>query len=123
MLRPKYSILPYRTDLQTQIIIASLSHFPGLLRDDLLHENDDVKEALRRLPDHVVDERNFRLIRAMQLSLQKNILPKEEWTKLEEDTLYLTPIVEQVKKERAERENWDKDYWNVIMIYVIYCIF
>ncbi|VVC93326.1 cytochrome b-c1 complex subunit 7-like [Leptidea sinapis] len=82
----------------------------GLVRDDLLYENEDVKEALRRLPDHVVDERNFRLIRAIQLSLQKTILPKEEWTKFEEDKLYLTPIVKQVKKERAERENWEKEY-------------
>ncbi|MCQ9140792.1 cytochrome b-c1 complex subunit 7, partial [Bacillus amyloliquefaciens] len=66
----------------------------------------DVQEALRRLPDHVVDERNFRMARAMQLSLQKIVLPKEEWTKYEEDKLYLSPIVEQVKKERQEREKW-----------------
>lgn len=82
----------------------------GLLRDDCLHETEDVKEALRRLPEHVVDERNFRMVRAMQLSLQKVILPKEEWTKYEEDKLYLTPIVEQVKKERQEREKWEKEY-------------
>ncbi|XP_026320173.1 cytochrome b-c1 complex subunit 7-like [Hyposmocoma kahamanoa] len=82
----------------------------GLLRDDLLHETEDVQEALRRIPEHVVDERNFRLVRAMQLSLQKTILPKEEWTKYEEDKLYLTPIVEKVKKERLERENWEKNY-------------
>ncbi|KAM3967516.1 ubiquinol-cytochrome C reductase complex 14kD subunit [Aphomia sociella] len=82
----------------------------GLLRDDCLHETDDVKEALRRLPDHVVDERNFRIIRAVQLSIQKTVLPKEEWTKYEEDKLYLSPIVDQVKKERLERENWEKEY-------------
>lgn len=82
----------------------------GLLRDDCLYEDQDVQEALRRLPDHVIDERNFRMVRAMQLSLQKVILPKEEWTKYEEDKLYLTPIVEQVKKERLEREKWEKEY-------------
>lgn len=75
-----------------------------------MHEDADVQEALRRLPDHVIDERNFRLVRAMQLSLQKIILPKEEWTKFEEDKLYLSPIVEQVKKERLEREKWEKDH-------------
>lgn len=85
-------------------------HFTGLHRDDCLYENEDVKEALRRLPAHIVDERNFRMVRAMQLSMQKIILPKEEWTKYEEDKLYLTPIVEQVKKERLEREQWEKDY-------------
>ncbi|KPI95013.1 PREDICTED: cytochrome b-c1 complex subunit 7-like [Papilio xuthus] len=82
----------------------------GLLRDDCLYENDDVQEALRRLPEHVVDERNFRIVRAVQLSIQKTILPKEEWTKYEEDKLYLTPIVEQVIKERQEREQWEKNY-------------
>lgn len=81
-----------------------------MLRDDCLHETPDVKEALRRLPDHVVDERNFRIIRAVQLSLTKSVLPKEEWTKYEEDKLYLSPVVDQVKKERQERENWEKDY-------------
>ncbi|XP_059051182.1 cytochrome b-c1 complex subunit 7-like [Achroia grisella] len=82
----------------------------GLLRDDCLYETEDVKEALRRLPDNLVDERNFRIVRAVQLSIQKTILPKEEWTKYDEDKLYLSPIVEQVKKERIERENWEKDY-------------
>lgn len=43
-----------------------------------------MKEALRRLPAHLVDERNFRIMRAMQLSIQKTILPKEEWVKFEE---------------------------------------
>ncbi|XP_034835199.1 cytochrome b-c1 complex subunit 7-like [Maniola hyperantus] len=82
----------------------------GLQRDDCLYETEDVQEALRRLPAHVVDERNFRMIRAMQLSMQKIILPKEEWTKYEEDKLYLSPIVDQVKKEREEREKWEKEY-------------
>lgn len=80
------------------------------MRDDLLLETEDVKEALRRIPEHVVDERNFRLVRAMQLSAQKSILPKEEWTKYEEDKLYLSATVEKVKKERLERENWEKEY-------------
>lgn len=80
------------------------------MRDDLLHETEDVKEALRRIPEHVVDERNFRLVRAMQLSLQKTILPKDEWTKYEEDKLYLSPVIEKVKQERLEREKWENDY-------------
>ncbi|XP_049874904.1 cytochrome b-c1 complex subunit 7-like [Pectinophora gossypiella] len=82
----------------------------GLLRDDCLHETPDVKEALRRIPQHVVDERNYRIVRAVQLSIVKQILPKEEWTKYEEDKLYLTPVVEQVAKERQEREKWEKEY-------------
>ncbi|KAL3287423.1 hypothetical protein HHI36_001895 [Cryptolaemus montrouzieri] len=83
----------------------------GLWRDDLLDEdNSDVKEALKRLDEKLVDERNFRILRAVQLSLQKDILPKANWTKLEDDKLYLTPLVEEVKKEREERDQWNKLY-------------
>ncbi|XP_045499775.1 cytochrome b-c1 complex subunit 7-like [Colias croceus] len=85
-------------------------HKYGLLRDDCLYENEDVQEALRRLPPHVVDERNFRLVRAIQLSGAKVLMPKDQWTKFEEDKLYLSPIVEQVVKERLEREKWESEY-------------
>lgn len=54
------------------------------MRDDCLHESPDVVEALRRLPQHLVDARNFRIIRALQLDMQKRVLPKEEWTKYED---------------------------------------
>ncbi|XP_029161281.1 cytochrome b-c1 complex subunit 7-like [Nylanderia fulva] len=79
----------------------------GLWRDDCLHENADVIEALRRLPQQIKDERNFRIIRAMQLDANKRILPKEQWTKYEEDVLYLQPYIAEVQKEREEREKWD----------------
>ncbi|KAG5869873.1 hypothetical protein JTB14_017382 [Gonioctena quinquepunctata] len=82
----------------------------GLWRDDILHVNDNVQEALRRVPQEVVDQRNNRILRATQLSLQKDILPKEQWTKLEDDKLYLTPIVNDVIKEKEEREEWNKNY-------------
>lgn len=68
--------------------------FIGLHHDDVLQENDDVKEALRRLPAHKVDERTFRIIRAMQLSLQKIELPKEQWTKFEEVIFEYKIIIE-----------------------------
>ncbi|XP_021915744.1 cytochrome b-c1 complex subunit 7-like [Zootermopsis nevadensis] len=83
----------------------------GLHHDDCYDEADpDVKEALRRLPEHLVDERNFRIIRAMQLSLQKIILPKEEWVKFEEDNKYLQPYIEEAARERQEKEEWNKKY-------------
>ncbi|KAF2897776.1 hypothetical protein ILUMI_08407 [Ignelater luminosus] len=82
----------------------------GLWRDDLLYEDSDVKEALRRLPQKYIDERNYRILRATQLSIQKSVLPKEQWTKLEEDVLYLTPYVNDVIKEREEREEWNKTH-------------
>ncbi|KAL6265168.1 cytochrome b-c1 complex subunit 7-like [Pogonomyrmex barbatus] len=79
----------------------------GLWHDDLLHENDDVVEALRRLPQEIKDQRAFRIIRAMQLDACKRILPQEQWTKMEEDIRYLRPYVDEVIKERKERENWE----------------
>ena len=49
-----------------------------------MYENPDVEEALRRLPEKLMMERNFRMARAVQLSGAKKILPKNEWTKYEE---------------------------------------
>lgn len=86
------------------------SYFPqlGLMRDDCLNETPDVKEAIRRLPADVYDTRQFRISRAMYLSNRKDILPKDEWTKMEEDVRYLAPLVEEVKRERLEKQEWNK---------------
>ncbi|XP_060519351.1 cytochrome b-c1 complex subunit 7-like [Cylas formicarius] len=92
--------------------IYNLSGFNrvGLWRDDLLLETPEVKEALRRLPEYVIDERNYRIIRAAQLSLEHRILPKDQWTKLEDDKLYLTPLVNDVIKEKEERKQWENNH-------------
>lgn len=82
----------------------------GLMRDDLLNETPEVEEALKRLPQKIVDERNYRILRAVQLSITNDYLPKEQWTKLEDDKLYLTPLVEQVKKEKLEVAEWTKNH-------------
>ena len=59
--------------------------YAGLHHDDCYDEAiPAVKEALRRLPQPIRDERNFRILRAIQLSIQKTTLPKEEWVKFEE---------------------------------------
>lgn len=82
----------------------------GLMRDDCLYEDEDVKEALRRIPEEVRNERNYRQIRAIQLNLTHSILPKEQWTKLEDDVTYLQPYLKEVIKEREEKEAWNKVY-------------
>ncbi|XP_034183863.1 cytochrome b-c1 complex subunit 7 [Osmia lignaria lignaria] len=79
----------------------------GLFRDDVLQETPDVIEALRRLPHNLKEERDFRLVRAVQLNTSNKILPKEQWTKLEEDVPYLQPYVDEVIRERIEREEYD----------------
>ena len=57
----------------------------------------DVAEALRRLPQEVLDQRNFRIVRAMQLSACHRILPKEQWTKYEEVSKYQLPLTDQYR--------------------------
>ena len=47
----------------------------------------------------------------MQCSVQKTVLPKDQWPSYEEDRekgRYLQPYLEEVVRERTERENWDK---------------
>ncbi|CRK89471.1 CLUMA_CG003209, isoform A [Clunio marinus] len=79
----------------------------GLHRDDLLYEDANVKEAIRRLPQHLYDERTFRIIRALDLSMTKTILPKDQWTKYEEDYKYLEPYLKEVEKEQEEKMKWN----------------
>lgn len=54
------------------------------MRDDTIYEDSDVKEALRRLPENVGNDRVFRIKRALDLSMKHQILPKDQWTKYEE---------------------------------------
>ncbi|CAG8585923.1 1872_t:CDS:2, partial [Acaulospora morrowiae] len=80
----------------------------GLRYDDIIiEENSTVQEALRRLSPQETDLRNIRIRNAYQLSLTHKILPKEKWTKPEEDVRFLTPIIEQVAFEEAERESFE----------------
>ena len=59
--------------------------FSGLMSNDVMYERGaDMREALKRLPQDVMDERKARLTRALFLSTRKIVLPKEEWTQPEE---------------------------------------
>ncbi|XP_071757693.1 cytochrome b-c1 complex subunit 7 [Centroberyx gerrardi] len=80
----------------------------GLMRDDTIYEDSDVKEAVRRLPESLYNDRTFRIKRALDLSMKHQILPKDQWTKYEEDIHYLTPYLEEVVRERKERDEWMK---------------
>ncbi|CAH1773494.1 unnamed protein product [Owenia fusiformis] len=80
----------------------------GLMRDDCLNETPQVSEALRRLPRNVMDERQFRITRALNLSAKKITLPKEQWTKYEDDVHYLQPYLEEVERESKEKAEWNK---------------
>ena len=57
----------------------------GLLKDDLLREEDPaVEEAIRRLPERDQFLRLYRLKRALDLSMKHALLPEDQWTKYEE---------------------------------------
>lgn len=56
----------------------------GLMRDDTIYEDGDVREALRRLPENMYNDRMFRIKRALDLSMKAQVLPKDQWTKFEE---------------------------------------
>jgi ubiquinol-cytochrome c reductase subunit 7 len=48
---------------------------------------------------------------ALQLSIQKTVLPKDQWPDIEEDRTkgrYLQPYLEEVRKELAEKDHWGK---------------
>ncbi|ORZ30658.1 cytochrome b-c1 complex subunit 7 [Catenaria anguillulae PL171] len=80
----------------------------GLKYDDIIMEESPVvQEALRRLPREVLADRTYRHRRAFQLSLSHSVLPKEQWTKAEEDKPYLTPYIDMVEKEFAEKAKYD----------------
>lgn len=45
-----------------------------------MKEGDVIKEALRRLPKDVYQERQYRLTRAINYSANKSVLPESDWT-------------------------------------------
>ncbi|KAH6986145.1 cytochrome b-c1 complex subunit 7 [Ilyonectria destructans] len=80
----------------------------GLRHDDLLEEeNDAAQKALKRISAKDSYERIYRIRRAVQCSYQHKLLPKEQWTTTATDTRYLSPVIEGVKAEMAEKEELD----------------
>ncbi|KAF9637378.1 Cytochrome d ubiquinol oxidase 14kDa subunit [Lasiodiplodia theobromae] len=78
----------------------------GLRADDLIpEESETVQLALKRLPPKEAYDRVFRMRRAFQCSLAHQLLPKEQQTKPEEDTPYLSPIIAEIEAEIKERED------------------
>ncbi|GMK55815.1 hypothetical protein CspeluHIS016_0208710 [Cutaneotrichosporon spelunceum] len=80
----------------------------GLRYDDLIiEERLDVEKALNRLPAKEGYDRVYRMRVAFQQDLMRRPLPKEEWLKAEDDVRYLSPLINEVAAENAERDNWD----------------
>ncbi|KAG8168471.1 hypothetical protein KVR01_001220 [Diaporthe batatas] len=80
----------------------------GLRADDLIpEESPEVQTALKRLGDKERYDRIFRIRRAVQCSISHKLLPKQEWTKPEEDTPYLLPLIKLVEAELKEKDALD----------------
>ncbi|KAJ8751657.1 hypothetical protein K2173_025816 [Erythroxylum novogranatense] len=78
----------------------------GLRYDDLYdpYYDLDIKEALNRLPREIVDARNQRLKRAMDLSMKHQYLPEDLQAMQTPFRSYLQDMLALVKREGAERE-------------------
>lgn len=77
-----------------------------MLNDVYDDDTPAVAEAVRRLPADVFDARKARIDMAFHLSMNKIYLPKDQWTKYEEDVKYLDPYLEEVKREIAEKNDY-----------------
>ena len=78
----------------------------GLRFEDLYDpkEDLDIKEAMNRLPREIVDARNQRLKRAMDLSMKHEYLPEDLQAMQTPFRSYLKDMLALVKRENAERE-------------------
>ncbi|KAG6008029.1 Cytochrome b-c1 complex subunit 7 [Claviceps pusilla] len=80
----------------------------GLRYDDLHEEEREATQiALRRLSPKESYDRIYRIRRSVQCSYQHKLLPQDQWTKSEEDTPYLSEIINQVEAELAEKDALD----------------
>uniref|UniRef100_A0A8C3XBZ1 Cytochrome b-c1 complex subunit 7 n=1 Tax=Catagonus wagneri TaxID=51154 RepID=A0A8C3XBZ1_9CETA len=77
-------------------------------RNDTIYEDDNVKEAIRRLPENLYNDRVFCIKRALDLTMRQQLSPKEQWTKYEEEKVYLEPYLKEVIWERREGKEWAK---------------
>lgn len=66
-----------------------------------------MQTALARLNEKERYDRIFRIRRAVQCSIAHKLLPKSEWTKPDEDTPYLLPIIKIIEAEEKEKEALD----------------
>ncbi|KAM7459455.1 hypothetical protein LguiA_036449 [Lonicera macranthoides] len=86
--------------------ISNRLHRYGLRYDNLYDPmyDLDIKEALNRLPREIVDARNQRLKRVMDLSMKHEYIPEDLQAMQTPFRSYLQDMLAIVKREREERE-------------------
>jgi len=79
--------------------------------DDILREETDIiREAINRLPEEELYGRVFRMKQGFQYSLSHTIATPDKKLKPEDDIRYLTPVIDEVAAEFAEREDFNVMY-------------
>lgn len=91
--------------LRYQAVVGKELSKYGLRYEDLYDPQMDldVDEALRRLPQEVIDARNQRLKRAHDVSMKHSELPKELQAMQTPFEPYMKDSLDQVKLENEER--------------------
>lgn len=77
------------------------------------HMTPELKEAVRRLPPSILDQRQERIYIASELNYRQEWLPYDKWTKYDEDVRYLTPFLNDVHREFAEKARYKNtgEFW------------
>jgi len=70
------------------------------MEEDTYDECAEVKEALRRLPRNVAEERQYRITRALYLSMRHEVLPQDQWTSYETVFIILPYFSEQQQQQQ-----------------------
>ncbi|XP_033620690.1 cytochrome b-c1 complex subunit 7-like [Fukomys damarensis] len=76
----------------------------GLMQDDIIYEDENLKGDIRRLLKKLYHIRMFHINRALDLTVRTLILFKEQWTKYEEHQFYPELYLKEVIWERKEIE-------------------
>lgn len=97
------SILRPIRKFYTSMVKAELNAY-GLRYQDLLLEDANVSEAIRRLPPSAKLARERRIKRAIDLSLKKTILPANLVPLQTPLMPYMTSSLAEVEAESAERD-------------------
>ncbi|KAG1891535.1 cytochrome b-c1 complex subunit 7, partial [Suillus subluteus] len=72
-----------------------------------VEESPEVQRAIGRLTPRETYDRSYRFKIASNCDLHHKPLPKEQWSKPEDDKRYLQPHILNVLKEEEERLTWD----------------
>ncbi|XP_039064238.1 cytochrome b-c1 complex subunit 7-2, mitochondrial-like [Hibiscus syriacus] len=115
LLDPKKSWL---ASLHMKTLTSRLSKY-GLRYDDLYdpYYDLDIKEALNRLPREVVDARNQRLKRAIDLSMKHEYLPEDLQKMQTPFRSYLQDMLALVSSCTVEKENAEREALGALPLY------